>query len=79
MTRSCCPACRLRFSRATASSIRSCPFCAGPIAEVSAAEAIGMRLVAIEPLLHDEPAAIARTIAFLPPSAPSSPSHRLQP
>jgi hypothetical protein len=68
MARSCCPSCRLRFSRATAAHLRSCPFCAAPVHLLPASAILGFSLVAIDPLLDDEPA-IAETVALLPPSA----------
>jgi hypothetical protein len=70
MTRSCCPSCRLRFSRATATHLRSCPFCAGPVELLPASAVVGFSLVAIDPLLDDDPA-IAETVALLPPSTPT--------
>jgi hypothetical protein len=72
MTRSCCPSCRLRFSRATAAHLRSCPFCAGPVDMLPASAIIGFSLVAIDSLPEDEPA-IAETAALLPPSAYTPP------
>jgi hypothetical protein len=68
MARSCCPSCRLRFSRATAAQFRSCPFCAGPVHVLPASAVVGFSLVAIEPLLGEDHA-VAETIAALPPSA----------
>jgi hypothetical protein len=55
MTRSCCPSCRLRFSRATATTLRHCPFCAGPVEQVAATAVMGFRLVAVDDLMVDEP------------------------
>ena len=75
MTRSCCPACRMRFSRATAASLRSCPFCAGPIHLLPADAVLGLKLVAIEPLLDDEPA-IAQSVALPVPLDPMLPRPR---
>lgn len=66
MARSCCPSCRLRFSRATATHLRSCPFCAGPLQMRPASEVVGLKLVAVDPLLDDEPA-VARSVALPPP------------
>lgn len=68
MTRSCCPPCRLRFSRATATHLRSCPFCAGPVHLLPASEIVGFSLVAIDPLLDDE-LPIAESVALPLPSA----------
>jgi hypothetical protein len=75
MTRSCCPPCRLRFSRATAASLTACPFCAGPIQQLPASAAVGLKLVAVDPLLDDEPAiaqAVALSLSATPPVAPPS-------
>jgi hypothetical protein len=66
MTRSCCPTCRVRFSRATAASTRSCPFCAGPIHLLPVDAVLGLKLVAIEPLLDDEPS-LAQAVALALP------------
>lgn len=77
MTRSCCPACRMRFSRATAVSLRSCPFCAGPIQTLPAEAVLGLKLVAIEPLLDERPEpAIARSVALPVPLDHTSPRPR---
>jgi hypothetical protein len=66
MTRSCCPSCRLRFSRVTATTLRHCPFCAGPVAQVSAADLVGFRLVAVDDLMTDEPAMPVAVAVALP-------------
>ncbi|MCW3001790.1 MAG: hypothetical protein JWQ20_1088 [Conexibacter sp.] len=50
MTRSCCPSCRLRFSRQTASHLVACPFCAQPLDQLPAAAAIGFKLIAVDVL-----------------------------
>jgi hypothetical protein len=55
MTRSACPTCRLRFSRVTAAHLAACPFCAGPVQDLAPADLLGFRLLALEPLLDDEP------------------------
>jgi hypothetical protein len=73
MTRSCCPSCRLRFSPATATHLRSCPFCAGPVQLLPASALLGFGLVAIDPLLDDE-LPIAESVALPPPSVPTPPS-----
>jgi hypothetical protein len=67
MTRSCCPSCRLRFSRATAATIRHCPFCAEPIQQLPPSEAMGLKLVSIDPLTGDDPAAAAQAVAVALP------------
>jgi anti-sigma factor ChrR (cupin superfamily) len=75
MTRSCCPSCRLRFSPATAAHLRACPFCAAPVHLLPASAIVGFSLVAIDPLVDDEPA-IAETVALLPPSTSTPPPTR---
>lgn len=73
MTRSCCPSCRLRFSRATATHLRSCPFCAGPIDLLPASAVVGFSLVAMDPLLDVE-VPIAQSVALpLPPRSTPGP------
>jgi hypothetical protein len=69
MTRSCCPSCRLRFSRVTATTLRHCPFCAGPVEQLAATALVGFRLVAVDDLLTDEPdIAVAVAVALpVPP------------
>lgn len=66
MTRSCCPRCRLRFSQATAASLRACPFCAEPIEQRPAFAVMGLKLVAID-ALTDDPGAEALAVALPPP------------
>jgi predicted amidophosphoribosyltransferase len=61
MTRSCCPACRLRFDRATATVLASCPVCGAPLDEVAdVAELVGYRLADAAPQ-PEATAAVART------------------
>jgi hypothetical protein len=68
MTRSCCPSCRLRFSRATAAHLVACPFCAAALQDLSASDLLGFRLIALDPLLADDPVAEALAVALpVPP------------
>ncbi|MHB8691045.1 MAG: hypothetical protein ACYDHH_07335 [Solirubrobacteraceae bacterium] len=60
MTHACCPACRLRFNRATAAHLTACPACGGPLkplAELDAA--LGFRLFQLEDASPELPEAIA--------------------
>ena len=54
MTRSCCPSCRLRFSRATASHLAACPFCATALQDLAPSAVLGFRLIALDALLVDD-------------------------
>jgi hypothetical protein len=54
MARSCCPSCRLRFSRATASHLVACPFCATALQELAPSALLGFRLIALDELLADD-------------------------
>lgn len=68
MTRSCCSTCRLRFSR-EGSSLRFCPFCAGPLQAVPATAMVGYQLFAIGDLDIDDhavEASLARPADFSP-------------
>jgi hypothetical protein len=70
MTRSCCSACRLRFSR-DSSALASCPFCAAPLETVRAAALVGYKLIAFDDLVLDDIAvetALARAAALSRPS-----------
>ena len=45
MTHACCPACRLRFTRAAAHHLAACPECGGDLArDAPAASTMGFRL-----------------------------------
>jgi hypothetical protein len=66
MTRSCCPTCRLRFSRATAVHLTACPFCAQPLQDQSAAVVLGYKLIGNDTLLADEPAGAEAIAVALP-------------
>jgi hypothetical protein len=67
MTRSSCPTCRLRFTRVTAAHLAACPFCAQPLQDDPAADVLGYRLLSIEPLLTEEPAAL-KALDGVPPT-----------
>jgi hypothetical protein len=76
MTRSCCPSCRLRFSRATAAQLVACPFCAQPLQVLAASDALGFKRIAVDGLAGGDPVeaqAIAVAMA-LPPRAPQDPA-----
>jgi hypothetical protein len=55
MTRSCCPTCRLRFSRATAAHLVACPFCAQPLDLLPASAALGCKRIAVDGLASPDP------------------------
>ena len=44
MTRTTCPACRLRYTAAFAAALSSCPFCGGPLATRTTEQSLGYRL-----------------------------------
>jgi hypothetical protein len=70
MTRSCCPSCRLRFSRATAVHLVACPFCAAALQDLAPAALLGYRLIALDGLLADDPVAEALAVALpVPPQS----------
>ena len=67
MTQVCCPGCGVRFSRATAAHLVSCPQCGQPAETVPSAEhVLGYRLAEWP---ADEPA-IAVAVAVAPPGPP---------
>lgn len=67
MTQVCCPGCGVRFSRATAAHLVSCPDCGQPTQKVPSAEhALGYRLVA-EP---GDDVAVAIAVAVALPRPP---------
>jgi hypothetical protein len=73
MTQSCCPTCRLRFSRATAAHLVTCPFCAAALASLPAGAALGFRLLAMDGLAADAPPdepSIAISVTLPPPDRP---------
>lgn len=68
MTRSCCPACRLRFAREDP-ALASCPFCAAPLQTLPAAALVGYQLIADAESPLDDLAvelAMARSAALEP-------------
>ena len=70
MTHTCCPACRLRFTRAAASGLGACPSCGELLFTAPTADVLGLHLWTPEgdpPALPDLGAAIA--VAVQPPSA----------
>jgi hypothetical protein len=70
MTRSCCPSCRLRFSRATAAHLVACPFCAAALQDLSPTAVLGFRLIAHD-ALADDPVAEALAVSLpVPPRRP---------
>ena len=72
MTRSCCPSCRLRFSRATAAHLKACPFCAQPLDQLPASQALGFKRIAVDGLVSAEAAeAIAISVALPVPQDPA--------
>ena len=74
MTRSCCPSCRLRFSRATAAHLVACPFCARPLDQLAASQALGFKRIAVEGLATADPVeaqAIAVSVALPVPQDPA--------
>jgi hypothetical protein len=79
MTRSCCPSCRLRFSRATASHLTACPFCAQPLHDVAPAAVLGYKLIAVDVLAGDDAVAdqaVALSVALPPPGQEPAPGRR---
>ena len=64
MTHACCPDCRLRVLSTCPADATSCPGCSQPMAQISAAESIGYRLVDVPPL----PVAAAAAVAL--PASP---------
>jgi hypothetical protein len=67
MTHSCCPSCRLRFTRAAAASLEACPRCGErPISVDNAEQIIGFRLVAAPDLVEPVALAVAMPIPGLP-------------
>jgi hypothetical protein len=74
MTRSCCPSCRLRFSRATAAHLAACPFCAQPLELFPASAALGFKRIAVDGLASADPLdaqAIAVSVALQVPQDPA--------
>jgi hypothetical protein len=74
MTRSCCPSCRLRFSRATAAHLAACPFCAQPLEQLTASAALGYKRMAVDDLASTDAVAeqaIAVAVALPVPQEPA--------
>lgn len=70
MTRSCCPSCRLRFTRAAAAALVACPSCGDPLEEVGdVVELVGYRL-ATDPL-ESQVMAAAMAVSLRSPSDPT--------
>jgi hypothetical protein len=69
MTQACCPSCRLRFSRASAAHIETCPRCTQPLHRIaSARDALGYPLFDISDPLPAVPTAVG--VALPVPGAP---------
>jgi hypothetical protein len=69
MTHATCPSCRLRFSRISAATTTTCPFCSGPMAEAPARDVLGHRLIETSVFVGDGVAdAPARPIPLRPPA-----------
>jgi len=62
MTRTTCPACRLRFSAGMAGALRSCPFCGGTLTVLTAERSLGYRLAGRDWSSADMPAARASAL-----------------
>jgi hypothetical protein len=63
----------VRFSGATAREIAHCPFCAQPLELLSAAAALGLRLLAVERLDGGCERTVAHLAAQLPGPRPPAP------
>jgi predicted nucleic acid-binding Zn-ribbon protein len=71
MTRSCCPSCRLRFTRAAAAVLGGCPSCGEGLHEVDdVAELVGYRLATNE--AESEVMAAALAVSQPRPSDPTT-------
>jgi hypothetical protein len=69
MTQACCPSCRLRFSRAPAAHIETCPRCTQPLHRIaSARDALGYPLFDISDPRPAVPTAVG--VALPVPGAP---------
>jgi hypothetical protein len=69
MTQACCPSCRLRFSRASAAHLETCPRCTQPLHRIaSAQDALGYALFDISDPSPAVPTAIAAALPL--PGAP---------
>lgn len=71
MTHSCCTSCRLRFTRAAAAVLDSCPSCGDRLSIAGgASELIGFRLAADEPEAQAMAAAMAVALRTPPEDRP---------
>lgn len=63
MTHTCCPACRLRFSRAAAAVLEACPSCGDRLDILdAAADVVGFRLATDAPESQVLSAALAASL-----------------
>jgi hypothetical protein len=73
MTRVCCPSCRLRFTRAAAAYLVTCPECGQPPQPVSGAElALGYQLFSDDDRSDTMPVAVAVALPVHTPGAEPS-------
>ena len=72
MTHTCCPACRLRLTRAAAAELETCPRCADPLVAVDAAQTLGHALWTPAPA---PPAVAAGAVAAAVRVFPDAPAH----
>ena len=72
MTHTCCPGCRLRISRAAATSLAACPNCGEALSTGSAEQVFGFPLwdPASAPLAFDDILAVAAEMALPSPERP---------
>jgi transcription initiation factor IIE alpha subunit len=71
MTRSCCPSCRLRFTRAAAAVLVACPSCGEGLHEVdNVAQLVGYRLATDAP--EAQVMAEALAVSLRSPSDPTT-------
>lgn len=62
MTRTTCPACRLRYSAGMAAALQQCPFCGGALTVLTAEQSLGYRLAGRNWSSADLPAARAAAL-----------------
>lgn len=71
MTRACCHSCRLRFTRAAAASLATCPICDMPLDRAALAGGLmGFRLHDAGDALPELPAVIAAALSAPPGDRP---------
>jgi hypothetical protein len=72
MARSCCPTCRLRFSRETAAHLTECPFCGRAPELLPAGATLGFRQFAVEvlPVPDVQAQALALSMEPVDPGGP---------